>query len=88
MLYEAKNCLSLAKPMSFFRADGVFSKNFRIYTEHLIFLVTFFISPSLLSKGLLRRGRSGWGLGKIVTKDAKKNSNKLNSRRVNLKDRA
>ena len=30
---EAENCLSLAKPMSFFRADGIFSKNFRISTR-------------------------------------------------------
>ena len=47
IVWRSENCLSLAEPTSFFRAPtGFLSKNFRIYTEHLIFFVTFFSFPS------------------------------------------
>ena len=44
IVWRSENCLSLAEPTSIFRAPtGFLGKNFRIFTEHLIFLVTFFI---------------------------------------------
>ena len=47
IVWRSENCLSLAEPTSIFRAPTRFlGENFRIYTEHLIFLVTFFSFPS------------------------------------------
>ena len=44
IVWRSENCLKSGGADEFFRAPtGFLGKNFRIYTEHLIFLVTFFI---------------------------------------------